>query len=256
MQLVSSVVDKIEILTNASSIEELWAAHVEIMDEYGFDRLIYGFTRYRSEQSLGDPQDWVILSNQTQQYMEEFIYSGIAYHAPMLRWALNNDGACSWGVMEEMAREQSLTERELKVIEFNKIHDVTAGYTISFRTISRRSKGAISLNARRGLSQLQVDVIWQKHGREIMLLNNITHLKILSLPYFGSRQLTRRQREVLGWVGDGKTTQDIAVLLGLTPATVEKHLRLAREKLDVETTAQAVLKASFYNQMFIFEDPE
>ena len=39
-------------------------------------------------------------------------------------------------------------------------------------------------------------------------------------------------------------------LMGLTPATVEKHLRLAREALDVETTAQAVLKAAFYNQMF------
>ena len=53
--------------------------------------------------------------------------------------------------------------------------------------------------------------------------------------------------------GDGKTTQDIAFLLGLTAATVEKHLRLAREALDVDTTAQAVLKAAFYNQMFVLE---
>jgi len=41
--------------------------------------------------------------------------------------------------------------------------------------------------------------------------------------------------------------------LTLTPATVEKHLRLAREALDVETTAQAVLKAAFYNKMFVLE---
>ena len=38
--------------------------------------------------------------------------------------------------------------------------------------------------------------------------------------------------------------------MGLTPATVEKHLRLARETMGVETTAQAVLKAAFQNQMF------
>jgi DNA-binding CsgD family transcriptional regulator len=75
----------------------------------------------------------------------------------------------------------------------------------------------------------------------------------MTLPYSGARHLTRRQREVLQWVGDGKTTQDIALLIGLTPGTVEKHLRLAREALDVETTAQAVLKAAFYNQMFIIE---
>jgi len=34
---------------------------------------------------------------------------------------------------------------------------------------------------------------------------------------------------------------------------VEKHLRLARENLNVETTAQAVLKAAFLNQMFVIE---
>jgi LuxR family transcriptional regulator len=45
--------------------------------------------------------------------------------------------------------------------------------------------------------------------------------------------------------------QDIATIMGLTPATVEKHLRLAREALNVDTTAQAVLKAALQNQMFI-----
>ena len=39
----------------------------------------------------------------------------------------------------------------------------------------------------------------------------------------------------------------------LTSATVEKHLRLAREALAVETTAQAVLKAALHNQMFVME---
>ena len=57
--------------------------------------------------------------------------------------------------------------------------------------------------------------------------------------------------EVLEWVGDGKTTADIATIMGLTLATVEKHLRLARESLDVDTTAQAVLKASFQNQIYV-----
>ena len=84
-------------------------------------------------------------------------------------------------------------------------------------------------------------------------MNNVFHLKQLTLACSGARELTQRQREVLQWVGDGKTAQDIALLMGLTAATVEKHLRLAREALDVETTAQAVLKAAFYNQMFTID---
>jgi LuxR family transcriptional regulator len=80
------------------------------------------------------------------------------------------------------------------------------------------------------------------------------HLKIMTLPVsLPNQALTRRQREALEWVGDGKTMQDIAQIMGLTQATIEKHLRLARETLNVETTAQAVAKAAFQNQMFVLE---
>ncbi len=131
---------------------------------------------------------------------------------------------------------------------------VTAGYTISFKSVSAHSKGAIALTARRGMTQADIDAVWEEHGRDIHLMNNIAHLKILTLPYnTPALSLTKRQREALKWVGDGKTMQDTALLMGLTSATVEKHLRLAREALAVETTAQAVLKAAFANQMFILE---
>ena len=82
-----------------------------------------------------------------------------------------------------------------------------------------------------------------------MRSNGVAHLKIITMP-MPQRILTSRQREVLEWIGDGKTVADTAQILGLNKATVEKHLRLARESLGVDTTAQAVLKASFHNQMF------
>ena len=251
--MVTSLASYLDALTNAPSIERLWALHVDQMASYGFDRLIYGFTRYRSGTSLGDPQDWVVLTNQPTTYMIPFIDDGLYFHAPMLKWALENDGACSWRWMEDMARKDAFTRSELKVVDFNRRAGVTAGYTVSFRSVSVRTKGAIALTAKVGMTQDAVEQIWAKHGEEIVVMNNVAHLKLLTLPYSGSRSLTKRQREVLQWVGDGKTTQDIALLIGLTAATVEKHLRLAREALDVETTAQAVLKAAFYNQMFILE---
>ena len=105
------------------------------------------------------------------------------------------------------------------------------------------------------VTQDDIDAVWDEHGDDILLINNILHLKIMTLPQSSSsaRSLTKRQREALEWVGDGKTMQDTAVLMGLTAATVEKHLRLAREALAVETTAQAVMKLAFSNQMFVLE---
>ncbi|MDW4496538.1 LuxR family transcriptional regulator [Sulfitobacter sp. D35] len=241
-------------LANCQSMEELWKAHTAKMAEFGFDRLIYGFTRYRTSTSLGDPEDFIILSNHPKEYLDAFIGGGQYFHAPMVRWALANEGAMGWGMLGQMVETATLTPAERKVYDFNIRMNVTAGYTISFKSISARSKGAIALTARQGMTQAEVDAVWQEHGRDIHLMNNIAHLKILTLPYNApNRGLTPRQREALQWVGDGKTMQDIATIMGLTPATVEKHLRLAREALSVETTAQAVLKAAFSNQMFVLE---
>ena len=241
-------------LANAKTLEELWATHTAKMAEYGFDRLIYGFTRYRTETSLGDPEDFIVLTNHSPEYIKGFMDEGRYFHAPMTRWALANEGACSWQVIQQMVDHRAMSSEELKVHQFNARFGVTAGYTISFKSVSVRSKGAISLAAERNRTQEEVDAIWAEHGADIQLMNNIAHLKILTLPYSTpNRSLTKRQREALEWVGDGKTTQDIALLMGLTSATVEKHLRLAREALAVETTAQAVLKAALHNQMFVLE---
>ncbi len=241
-------------IAHCPALEELWDAHTQKMAEFGFDRLIYGFTRYRTATSLGDPEDFVILTNHSREYTDEFLGGGLYFHAPMVHWALAHDGACSWAVLHDMVRERAMTPAEERVVAFNQRMGVTAGYTVSFKSISARSKGAIALTAKEGMSQADVDAVWAERGNDIQLMNEILHLKILTLPYSTpSRALTPRQREALEWVGDGKTMQDIALLMGLTSATVEKHLRLARDALAVETTAQAVLKAAFANQMFVLD---
>ena len=147
--------------------------------------------------------------------------------------------------------EDQLTDKQREVIAFNVSMDVVAGYSIRFSDPSSRATGIVALTARRGLTQDDVEEIWSKHGREIEVMNHLLHLKVMSLPYRTTRgELTERQREVLEWIGDGKSNIDIATILGVSVATVEKHLRLARERLGVETTAQAVLKASFLNQIY------
>ena len=40
------------------------------------------------------------------------------------------------------------------------------------------------------------------------------------------------------------------MLMEISPAMVEKHLRLTREALSVDTTAQAVAKAALMNLIF------
>jgi len=246
------MLEYLERVTQARAVEEVWTLLAAQMADYGFDRLIYGFTRYKSDHGYGDLQDIILLSTQSRQYMAGFIDDGLYWHAPMLKWARENVGACSWNWIAQ--HQDSLTPSEMRVLEFNRKMGVTAGYSIAFPEVSARSKGAIALTARAGTSQAEVDALWAEKGREIMVMNQVAHMAITALPQIGApRALTPRQREALQWVGDGKTMQDIAILMGLTPATVEKHLRKAREALDAETTAQAVLKAKMINQIYVLD---
>lgn len=190
---------RVNALLNAASIEELWNHHTRFMAGYGFDRLIYGYTRYRTATSLGDPEDFLILSNHDSSYTDVFVGEGLYFNAPMVRWALANDGACSWSVLREMTESGTLTPEERRVVEFNQAHGVTAGYSISFKSFSPRTKGAIALTAQRGVPQSEIDALWNRCGEQILALNNVAHLRILSLPYNApGRALTPRQREVLG----------------------------------------------------------
>jgi len=246
------MLDYIESVMNARSMEEVWSIHCKAMAGFGFNRLFYGMTRSRNHESLGDRDDFLLLTNMDEAYTGPFIDEGLYLHAPMMRWVLSNTGAASWAWLRQQADNYS--DGELRVLDFNMQHEVKAGYSISFRDVSPRALAAIALIVDPDVEQDAVDAMFQNRGREILAMNNVLHLKAMQLPYTAARkELTKRQRETLEWVGEGKTTQDIGIIMGLTPATVEKHLRLAREALDVETTAQAVVKAAFQNQIFLVE---
>jgi DNA-binding NarL/FixJ family response regulator len=55
--------------------------------------------------------------------------------------------------------------------------------------------------------------------------------------------LTDREKEVLAWVGRGKTSSEIAIILGLSERTVNFHCDQAVKRLDVTNRTQAVAKA-------------
>lgn len=58
-----------------------------------------------------------------------------------------------------------------------------------------------------------------------------------SLPY---EPLTTRERQVLQLVAEGKTTKEVAVILGVSVKTAESHRTRIMEKLDIHSTAGLV----------------
>ena len=64
-------------------------------------------------------------------------------------------------------------------------------------------------------------------------------IKIGGVPT-GSHSLTPREREVLGWVAQGKSTSAISQILGIANRTVDEHVKSAARKLGAANRTHAV----------------
>jgi len=64
-----------------------------------------------------------------------------------------------------------------------------------------------------------------------------------SAPALERLGLSRRQAEVLSWIAEGKTNDEIATILGMSERTVEKHVEHILRKLGVETRTAAAAQA-------------
>ncbi len=95
------------------------------------------------------------------------------------------------------------------------------------------------------------DSEWEKLKKEVMgdlqmaavhahdtVMQSGVLAKALYLP-----ALSTREKEILQWVAEGKSQQDIGDILSISHRTVEVHMRSGREKLGALTTPQAIGRA-------------
>jgi DNA-binding CsgD family transcriptional regulator len=60
---------------------------------------------------------------------------------------------------------------------------------------------------------------------------------------YAALALTRREKEILKWLSDGKTNYSIGTILGISELTVRNHVRNIMLKLGAENRTHAVIKA-------------
>jgi DNA-binding CsgD family transcriptional regulator len=70
-----------------------------------------------------------------------------------------------------------------------------------------------------------------------------------SIKASASLKLTPREAEVLSWISEGKTNQEIGVIVGASTGTICKHVEHILSKLHVENRTTAAVVA-LQKQMF------
>lgn len=64
-------------------------------------------------------------------------------------------------------------------------------------------------------------------------------------------RLTHREKEILKWMSEGKSAEDVACILGISKLTVDRHLKNIREKLDAINTLHAIVKATKLGDIYL-----
>jgi two-component system response regulator NreC len=88
-----------------------------------------------------------------------------------------------------------------------------------------------------------IQAVQEVHRGTIYLSPGVSRVLVeayLSKTHLPSDPLTPRERQVLQLVAEGKTTKEIAVVLGVSVKTAESHRTRLMEKLDVHETASLV----------------
>jgi DNA-binding CsgD family transcriptional regulator/GAF domain-containing protein len=77
-------------------------------------------------------------------------------------------------------------------------------------------------------------------GRQMVLLRE--QQSIFAVERLASLGLTRRESEVFRWIVEGKTDQEIGIILGMSEHTAHKHAQHILQKLGVSSRATVLLR--------------
>lgn len=236
----------VEAILSSLEVSAAWQAYCDGLAQLDIHHVVYGSTRMPSWGIIANGHEALILHHGPQGYADSYLGEELFLDSPTYRWAEKNDGFTSWH--EAIATQtEPPTARQRRIMELNAQYGLRAGWVGSLNRLVPGMRGVIGLSPARDIAPDKAAAIWAEIGTEIAMLSRLMHLRVASLPQNIRRPLTSRQREALAWCAEGKTMQDVATIMDLSIATVEKHLRMARVALDATTTAHAVQKAMALN---------
>jgi len=200
--------------------------------DYGLLTVIFPITFSRSQNvSLGNyPAEWV----------KEYMETGYASLDPVVAHCFSKHTPIVW---------DKNTGKGEKVVEefFQKAHNAGLRYGMSVG--HKGYDGTVCLISLAGLKPIKTES--RDYRKIVIALYSVIaslHCKIVettgaTLSEANQPDLTAREKQCLVWAADGKTSGEIADILGISESTVVFHIKNFIQKLGVTNRSQAVAKA-------------
>ena len=190
-----------------------------------------------------------VLAESEERFRQAFEHAaiGMAVSEPGGRWLQVNHALCDMlGFTQEELLDRSfheLTHPDDLDLDLDNLRRLFAGEISSYRIEKRylRRDGEVIR------AQLTRSVVRNAEGIPLYAIAQVQRIGGAAVTGAAderhARRLSAREREVLGLVADGLTSDQAAVRLGVSAETIQTHIRRAMRKLDARTRTQAVATA-------------
>lgn len=246
--LVDSFTGKLDA---ARDVDGCLDALLESVQELGFTSVIYDFAPVpRSPDGMMIVPNILRIRNVPASFVELWCRDGYYGIDPVQQICLDCSIPFVWS---HFSNDHSILERPLRrehqpVVSYLKDTRLTCGATVPIHMAdgALATVTAIRIDSERdflGDARLRLGTLsmlaQHLHGAVYGRLDRRSRRS-------AAVRLTDREIECLRWAAEGKTAQDIAVILDRSLATVCLHLSNAARKLDAANRAQAIARAAHY----------
>jgi len=235
---IGTVIEDIQRSETSAEAFEIFCGAVA---QYGYDKAC--FTLMTDHPALGlkafhgfatsYPDDWMSHYMAQNYYPEDpVVYRCFQSPAPFF-W---DDAVAVQG--RDPARDEKALFKSKKLMNEAAEAGLASGIGVPFVSLCGELSAVGLSSERRILDRNYKDLA------EVALLGNAFHEKFLS--FYASRavpHMTDRERDVLAWSAEGKTDAEIAIILGVSAATIRFHWNNIFKKMQVSSKVLATCMA-------------
>ena len=231
--------ESIQSLLNIRNEHELLKATAEIAYDLGFDCAAYGF---RFPFPLSAPRI-VMINNYPTDWQTRYREQGYLEIDPTVRHGAQSLLPIVWSDDVFASTPEFWEEAR------------SFGLRVGWAQSSREASGVAGMLSLSRSGEPLTDAELSAKELAMTWLTQVTHLGMAKclmtkvLPE-GEVQLTEREIESLRWTADGKTSEQISDILGISESTVNFHIRNAMSKLGASNKLGAAVKAAMLGWLY------
>lgn len=238
-------------VARATSREALHLSLLSVSRRMGFDHFALNFD---PRSRIGEPGG-LLLHDYPAEWAQVYVGFGLAGADPVRRACDKAVMGFAWGGLDAMI---PLTRGDRQMLAAGRECGIGDGFTVP-RHLPGVASGSCSFVVKPdGTLPRQMLVTAEVVGA-VALASAGRIANFLRPP--GEPALSDRQRQCLLWAARGKSGSVIGTILGISEETVKQHLKIARDRYEVDSGSRLMVKALYegligFGDLFEWRDPE